>query len=84
MLAGLSLETFRLRFCTLDALPDALTDHTSLRRLAVMDCCLADLPPGPYLERLQHLDLTSNCFEKVPPAALAAPQLGTLALLCAC
>ena len=84
LLDGLALETLALRACQLDMMPASVARHTSLRRLAVRGCCLADLPPGPYLVCLQHLDLRDNLFDKVPPAALAAPQLETLAMLGAC
>lgn len=65
LLEGLSLKTLGLRFCNLKALPNAVVDHTSLRRLAVRDCCLAQLYDGPYMDELKHLDLRGNCFETV-------------------
>lgn len=81
LLRGLSLETLGFRGCLLEDLPDAVTVHTSLRRLVIRDCSLTALPLGPYLRRLQHLDLRGNLLNPVPPAALHAPDLETVALL---
>lgn len=84
LLDGLQLEALGLVEGRLGTVPDAVSRHTSLRRLAIRNCSLTYLQPGPYLERLQHLDLTGNGFKTVPPAALAAPCLETLAMLGAC
>lgn len=84
LLEQLALETLGLRFCELSVLPAAVAHHTSLRRLIIKDCDLKELPFGPYLERLRHLDLCDNRFTKVPPAVLAAPQLEVIAMLSAC
>ncbi|PRW44359.1 E3 ubiquitin- ligase UPL7 [Chlorella sorokiniana] len=51
-----------------------------LECLVVIGYLLADLPGGPYLDRLTRLDLHNNCFERVPPALWRATRLQQLSL----
>ena len=50
--------------------------------MAPSGCKLAVLPPGPYLEGLSILDISSNPFQPglLPPAAAGAPRLKKLGL----
>ena len=75
------LHTLRLILCNLTALPAAVAAHSSLRSLAVSGCHVGQLPPGAYLQRLEHLLLSNNCFSHVPMQVMLAPRLRTLSML---
>lgn len=59
----------------------AVSRQASLRRLTIRDCDLTDLPPGAYMQQLEHLDLRGSLFRKVPAAVMTAPRLETLAIM---
>lgn len=82
-LGGMSnLVSLRLQGAGLRELPEAMQRLTGLTRLGLMCNGLTSeaLQPGPWVSRLQHLHLGTNCISSSPPAFFVARQLRTLHL----
>eukprot|EP00887_Chlorella_sp_A99_P005088 scaffold25.g5088.t1 len=80
-LSGLgALESLSLAACSLPALPPAVAAMTQLRALHVEANSWAELPPGPYLERLRLLSTDWRSLFASCRLLAAAPRLHTLCL----
>lgn len=61
-------------------LPGALVRRAGLRRLALVQQQLEDLPTGPYLASVKELDLSHNRLARLPHALAGASRLQALVL----
>ena len=64
----------------LDCIPAAITSLSRLYHVDLASNCLTEIPAGPYLEALQHLDLRCYNFQQLPMQLLKARHLHKLLL----
>jgi hypothetical protein len=76
------LVSLRLQGGGMSALPESVRTLTSLTRVGLMcnNLTAKGLPVGPWVRRVQHLHLGSNCLDRFPPALREATALRTLHL----
>ncbi|KAL4424306.1 hypothetical protein ABPG75_001607 [Micractinium tetrahymenae] len=76
-----ALRKLELAACLAGKVPPWLAAKRGLRKLALPDNGLSDLPADPFLSTgVTELDLSRNSFARLPPALLAASDLESLLL----
>ena len=63
-----NLKALTLKHCRLSDIPQALMNMTCLSSLCLHGNMLKEVPPGPYLEQLTHLDIGANKLGPIPSA----------------